>query len=410
MEKQEDLDILFHKLMNNQSTPEEIDRLMALLSSDAEIKTFSRLINKELKIPVSFDELDHKTKDGLRVSLQNILASEMPLMRPKGNPLWIRLNKHREYFAAASVALLVAAAACFLLIKPAKKITGLTSRENIKNDVAPGGNKAVLTLANGTTIVLDRAHNGQVANQGNIKVVKVNSGLLAYSPQSAAGSGQPAVNGKEAVVQFNRLSTPRGGQYQLVLPDGSKAWLNAASSIRYPTAFAGKERKVEITGEVYFEVAHDPDKPFRVAVGDMEVEVLGTHFNINAYEDEATIKTTLLEGGVKVTEGSHVQMLKPGEQAGLNRDGQISLVKDANVDAAVAWKDGYFSFDKADLQTVMHQLSRWYNVDVVYQGDIPPQEFGGEIQRNLNLSQVLLVLKQSQIHFKIEGNNLIVLP
>lgn len=397
--------------MNNACSPEEADRVIAMLSSERPEVDLLRLLREEMKSPVAPDQISDETRQRMQEILKKILSGEVrqDQFRTRNR---IVSHKFWRYSAAASITIMLGVGAYLLFFtRPKKEVAEISAvQRHFKNDVAPGGNKAVLTLANGTTIVLDRAHNGQVANQGNVKVVKVNSGLLAYSSPQAAGGGQPAVDGKETVVQFNRLSTPRGGQYQLVLPDGSKVWLNAASSIRYPTAFAGKERKVEITGEVYFEVAHDPDKPFRVVAGDMEVEVLGTHFNINAYEDEATINTTLLEGGIKVTEGSHVQMLRPGEQAQLNRDGQIRLVKDANVDAAVAWKNGYFSFDKAGLQAVMHQLSRWYNVDVSYQGDIPPQEFGGEIQRNLNLSQVLSVLKQSQVHFKIEGNKLIVLP
>jgi ferric-dicitrate binding protein FerR (iron transport regulator) len=205
------------------------------------------------------------------------------------------------------------------------------------------------------------------------------------------------------------LGTPRGGQYRLMLPDGSKVWLNAVSSIRYPTAFTGKERRVEITGEAYFEIVKDASRPFKVSVNSsMEVSVLGTHFNINAYTDEPTIKTTLLEGSVKVTHNEHSVVIKPGEQTQFNSEGTMKVVHDANVDQAVAWRNGMFEFEDADLQSILRQVMRWYDVDVEYQGNIPDRYFTAIISRDKTLTGVLEILKLSDIDYKLEGKKLVV--
>jgi transmembrane sensor len=183
----------------------------------------------------------------------------------------------------------------------------------------------------------------------------LNNGQVAYK----------VIGGKQSDVLFNTLTTPRGGQFRLALPDGSEVWLNAASSIKYPTAFTGKDRKVEITGEAYFEIAHDASKPFKVRVNGMEVNVLGTHFNINAYHDEAFVNTTLLQGKVSLTKAGAVALLRPGQQARVDNTRSISVLNNVDVDQVVAWKNGYFSFEKADLQTVMRQIARWYDVDII---------------------------------------------
>ena len=324
----------------------------------------------------------------------------------------LRLNWGR-IAAAAAVLLLVSTGAYFLLrnnsIGPIAKTEMQQSR--FKNDVAPGGNKAILTLDNGTQIILDSAANGTLTQQGNTKVIKLDSGQLAY--QQLATGNEP--------ISYNTVSTPKGGQYQIILSDGSKVWLNAASSLKYPTAFTGKERNVELTGEGYFEVAHNAAKPFHVSIAsslgdgrDMQVEVLGTHFNINAYSDESSIKTTLLQGSVKVTlrqaQGDKVQIIKPGEQASVTLSGADIIVGEADVDEAVAWKNGRFQFNNSDIKTIMRQLARWYDVDVTYEGNIPERFFTADISRNTNLSELLKVLELSKIHFTIEGKKLTVMP
>ena len=267
----------------------------------------------------------------------------------------------------------------------------------VQNDVAPGGNKAVLTLANGRQIFLDSAHTGMLAQQGNAQIVKTDSGRLEYT----------IVQGKPAGIVYNTLMTPRGGQFKLRLPDGTDVWLNSASSIRYPTAFAEGERKVEITGEAYFEVAGDKAKPFQVKVGDMNVLVMGTHFNINAYADEGAVATTLLEGSVKVSSGNKSATLKPGQQA--VAASELTIVNNANVEQIMAWKNGYFSFNQADLRTVLRMLERWYDIDVKYPDNIPVRHFTGELSRDLTLSQVISVLGEMDVKFKIEGKTLTVM-
>ncbi|HZW69216.1 MAG TPA: FecR domain-containing protein, partial [Hanamia sp.] len=268
--------------------------------------------------------------------------------------------------------------------------------------LAPGGNKAILTLANGSQIILSNAQNGALAQQGNTKVVKLDDGKLAYRQDEITVA---------PVIEYNTVSTPRGGQYQLTLSDGSKVWLNAASAITFPTAFAGKERKVEIKGEAYFEVTHDASKPFEVTVNGMQVAVLGTHFNINAYDDEGNTKTTLLEGSVKVSKGNLHRIIVPGEQAVINNLSDIINVNnDANLDAVIAWKNGKFYFDHSNIRTVMNQISRWYNVDIEYSGNVS-KIFGGTISRNVSASNVFRILEATGgVHFKIEGKKVIVEP
>ena len=209
---------------------------------------------------------------------------------------------------------------------------------------------------------------------------------------------------------YNTISTPNGGDYQLVLADGSKVWLNAASSLRFPANFVGRERKVELTGEAYFEVAKNPAMPFKVKLNGMEVEVLGTHFNINSYADESAIRTTLLEGSIKINRPHASSLLKPGQQAMMDKNGQISVINDADLDEAVAWKDGKFQFDRADIHNVMRQLARWYNIDVEYKGTVA-SHFGGTISRDVNLSKVLGMLHLTgEVKFQVQDKKVIVMP
>lgn len=267
-----------------------------------------------------------------------------------------------------------------------------------KNDLGPGGNKAILTLANGSTVVLDSTKNGLVIQQSNTQIVKTGKGQLSYSILSKGS--------KELV--FNSIRTPRGGEYQLVLPDGTKVWLNASSSIRFPVAFVGKERKVSISGEAYFEVAKNKKMPFIVSTGNMNIEVLGTHFNVLAYQDEAVIKTTLLEGAVKIINEKSVAYLRPGEQSRLTDKGQLSVKKDIDLDREIAWTKGQFNFNSNTIQEIMQQLSRWYDVEVVYQGKTSKETFSAVIKRSSNISQVLKLMESSGVKFTIEGKKIYV--
>ena len=306
--------------------------------------------------------------------------------------LWPRMS------VAASILLFVGITTYFLSTRHPSS----NSSTEYLSDIPPGGNRAILTLSNGQQINLNTAKNGKLALQGIVSINKSASGNLIYQAnlEQAGNTGE---------VQYNTMSTPIGGQYLLVLQDGTKVWLNAASSIKFPTAFTGQERKVEVTGEAYFEVAHNAAKPFRVISSKQIVEVLGTHFNINAYADEAGIRTTLLEGSVKVSTGLDNIVIKPGEQS-VFQDGFLGVTKHADIDEAVAWKNGYFQFNDEKISSVMHKLSRWYNIEVQYSGDTSNEGFSGAISRSKNISQVLNMLERTKaVHFKIEGRRVIVL-
>ncbi|MCD2424905.1 FecR domain-containing protein [Niabella pedocola] len=312
------------------------------------------------------------------------------------SPSWLKRS-----ISIAAVFLVIAAAGYFFLLRPAstQKDTPAGETATIKNrDIAPGGNKAVLTLADGGHIVLDSAQDGTLGVQGGTKLIKQQDGQLTYNADAA----------KPAGILYNMLSTPRGGQYQLTLADGTRVWLNAVSSIRFPTAFTGKERNVSITGEVYFEVAHDAAKPFKVTVNGMAVTVLGTHFNINAYSDEDAIATTLLEGSVLVSRNGAANLLKPGQQSRVDDRGTISIQNDIDINQVVAWKNGFFQFKEADMETIMKQLSKWYNMDVVFEGSKPSAVYTGRVPRNLSLSALLKVLELSEVRLDVEGNRIII--
>ncbi|MBV4360521.1 FecR family protein [Pinibacter aurantiacus] len=263
--------------------------------------------------------------------------------------------------------------------------------------IKPGGDKAILTLADGRTINLDSAANGNLASQAGVQIRKLASGQIAYEISS-----QP----NEKVV-WNTISTPKGGQYQLTLPDGTKVWLNAASSLRFPTAFTGKERRVEITGEGYFEVEHNAEKPFYVSVGKTEVKVLGTHFNVMAYEDEEAKQITLLQGSVLVSQASNNTKLIPGQQARVAAD--INVADNVDLEQVVAWKNGAFVFGESmSVEEVMRQIARWYDVDVVFRHKINGH-IGGSVSRNANISEVLKILELTgAVKFEIVGRKVIV--
>lgn len=314
----------------------------------------------------------------------------------------VKRNSHWQWAAAAAVLILLAGGFYALFFKADTVQPEIASTVVIKKDFKPGGNNAVLTLANGKQVILDSVNAGVLSMQGKTKVIKVKGGLLSYNQQSSIGNQQSS-------IQYNMITTPRGGQYEVVLPDGTRVWLNAASSIRFPTAFTGKEREVQITGEAYFEVAKKVDQPFKVLVRGMTVNVLGTQFNVMAYNDESEIKTTLVQGKVKVvTNNGQSEVLEPSEQAMINENGEMSIVKNANINEIIAWKNNLFWFDNDNVQEIIKQLSRWYDVDIQIKGDIPDL-FTGSIPRNIAFSKVFEVLqKTGSIQYKIENNKTII--
>lgn len=307
---------------------------------------------------------------------------------------------YRRWAAAAAVLLLLATGTYFWSrYSPAARQVASKTAGRPLHDATPGVTGAVLTLDDGKQVVLDSTGNGVIANQNGTKVL-LSKGQLDYETSRTSGG-----------ISYNTMTTPRGRQFKLTLPDGTKVWLNAASSLKYPTAFTENERKVEITGEAYLEVAQNANKPFILSAADgVTVKVLGTSFNINAYPDENAVYTMLVSGGVQVSAVRNASpvTLQPGQQANLNKGtGKISI-RPADEEQVLAWKNGYFHFDRADIQTIMRQISRWYDVEVEYK-EVPDKKFSGTIPRNVNASQVFKILELTgNVHFNIEGNKVIV--
>jgi len=330
------------------------------------------------------------------VSSQNSPLAVNKIVSINRKVIWLK-----RLSVAASVLLIISIS--YFSLRPAVSPVSIEKNIEITKDfdVKPGGQKAILTLSDGSQIILDSAANGLLTQQGASAVIKLTNGQLQYSSSKIA----------TAEVLYNTMSTPVGGQYQLQLPDGSKVWLNAASSIRYPTAFSEQVRRVEITGEAYFEIARNKNMPFVVQFNNgTEVRVLGTHFNIKAYSDEPEIKTTLLEGSISITHGQKNILLSSGNQAQIDKKGDIKLVMNSDTEEAVAWKNGSFQFNSADLESVMRQTARWYNLEVEYKGN-PSKEnrFTGKIPMSVNLSRLLKWMEWSDVHFKLEGNKLTVM-
>ena len=362
-----------------------VQRYLDKQLSDEELELFVQL-TKEGK-------LDDQLLDAWNEEAEISEADEMDYQRAnQPKPLWPKL------VAAASI--LIAIFAGFYFYSGTGHTLNSIATASTKHDAAPGGNKATLTLSDGSQISLTDAGNGQLAEQSGVRITKNADGQLVYS----------IVPSDTKELAYNTISTPRGGVYQINLPDGTSVWLNAASSIKFPTTFAHlSQRQVELRGEAYFEVAKNKKLPFIVSTGQQQVEVLGTHFNINSYEDEEEVKTTLLEGSVKVSAGN-VMFLKPGQQATSSvRSGGKVKVGPANIEQAMAWKNGFFHFEKENLHSVLRQLARWYDVEVVYQIDRPDDEFVGDIPRGVKLSEVLKILEFEGTHFRIEGRKLFVI-
>lgn len=354
----------------------------------------------------AFDDTVHETgshegEAGLRERIKNQIFSQADIPQPdKGParpvPYWLGL---------AATLLLFALAGAYFLIR-AKPAPAYDARVP-KQDLLPGGNKAMLTLSGGQTIILNDASNGRIASEGSVAISKAGDGSVVYK-KAGVNAAQ-----KNKAVPLNTLSTPKGGQYHLTLADGTKVWLNAASSIQFPAVFQGSAREVAVTGEVYFEVAHNPAQPFRVTANDQQIEVLGTHFDVNAYTDEPDTRTTLLEGKVKIISKNQNAILHPGQQAQIRLAGAgapIAIKTLRNAEEVIAWKNGFFEFDQAGVTSIMRQVARWYDVQVIYSGRIPDKTFSGTIARNANASQLLEILSYSGLHFKIEGKKVIITP
>jgi hypothetical protein len=391
------LSYLFKKYTENSCTAEERNKFIQMVKQEENTPELNSLISSAVNVAEAEHEINQEKADELFARVLNVTPDN-------GAATIFPLRKNKKiWWAAAAIILLVLGSSVYYILNKSTTqqiVQNKTIHKPLKNDVAPGYKGAILTLSNGQQIILDSAGNGMLTSQGNTNILKQN-GKIVYDEQNISKSE----------VLYNTMTTPRGRQYSLVLADGTKVWLNAASSITFPTVFTGNERRVQITGEAYFEVAKNAAMPFKVEVDQMEVKVLGTHFNIKAYDDESSIKTTLLEGSVRVTKENLDALLKPGQEAVLdNRSGDFK-VAEANIEEAVAWKDGLFEFNNADIRSIMRQLSRWYDIEVVYQGDIAGKNFSGVMSQNTNLSQVLKMLQLTKaVHFKVEGAKVIVSP
>ena len=384
---------LLDKYLSGAISEEERLQLNKLLEQEQFRRQLEAIMDKEL----SEHSFESEEDVHLLTQIQQNIDEKIKERDPTSSRL-VRINWRRIAAAAVLILLTGAAAYWFWNTKKPNEAIAVTKDQNKTNDVAPGGNKAVLELADGSKIILDSANNGTLAKQSSVSIIKLDNGQLAYNSQK----------GKPSEILYNTISTPKGGQYQLVLSDGTKVWLNAASSLRFPAAFVGKERNVELKGEGYFEVAKNAAMPFRVRVNDMEVQVLGTHFNINAYADEADTRTTLLEGSIRFLKESEAHLVKPGQQVVAPHQKPIVINDDVDLDEVMAWKNGMFQFESADLKTILRQAARWYDIDIAYEDEIKDR-FSGQISRNVNLSQLLKILELTgRVHFEIEGKRIIV--
>jgi len=387
--------------LQNTINPEQTEELFQYLNDHTErseelLREMAENFEFRMSDPKPIDEeISNRMLQGLLSRLSGTPVIELTPVNKRNRMRWI----------AAAILFVIAGSAAFFIYNRQKPtaVPAITANpQHVTKDVLPGFDGAILTTAGGNKIVLDGAANGIINKEENADIIKENNQLVYRQ-----SSGNTV-----ATESYNTLSTMKGRKFQLLLSDGTKVWLDAASSITYPIAFTGAQRKVMVTGQVYFEVAKDASKPFLVETGSATVQVLGTHFNVNAYKDEASMKTTLLEGAVKISNKIGSSLLKPGQQAAISNTttGTIKVASNVNVDEVMAWKNGFFQFNGAGLSTVLNQLSRWYDVDIVYEGKMNEREFEGKIGRDLNLSQVLKLLEKLQVHFRIEGNKLIVQP
>jgi len=364
---------LIKKYLDGKATPEE----MALLESWYNDLATDR---PEFKEEPDYDEVGTEILSRLR---------DQHKMQAKQRSLWPRLT--------AVAAMLLIGIIIYNQTRPSKVIT--SQQYALKNDLHPGSRGAVLTLANGIKIDLEKMDKGHEVYQGKTSIAMTGDSSLVYN----SGTSNTAIS-------YNEVFTPYGKTYSVVLADGTRVWLNSGSSLKFPTGFTGNNRTVYLKGEAYFEVIHNKEKPFYVVTGEQVTEDLGTGFNINAYNDERFIETTLIEGSIKVTKGNISHRLRPGQHA-LTNAGNMFVVESANVDKVSAWRNGTFVFDGENIGTIMRQIARWYNVEVIYQTSTDNKDFVATISRYSNISEVLEKLQSTgAIHFKIEGRSVFVMP
>jgi len=384
---------LFNLYFNHTASQQEIDEFYELIRKSAGDEFLTTLLKELWEDAATQKPLftPEKTEEILKSILEH--DEDKPTVFQKISPNFSYLLK-----AAAAIILMLSGLLYLNQKKPVLVVK--TVKQTLKQDILPGGSHAVLTLANGKTIKLDTSPNGVLAKRDGLKITKTANGQLICNLVAADVKPDDTEN---------IISTPKGGQYQVSLSDGTKVWLNAATSLRFPVSFNSGYRKVELTGEAYFEVSKNPGKPFLVKTRNTTIKVFGTHFNVNAYPDETVSKTTLLEGSISIKSTRDSDLLKPGEQAIQHTDGKIALLKNVNEKSITAWKNGQFSFEDSGIEEIMRQVARWYDVSIVYEGKIPVKKLTGNISRNVNASALLSMLNYTGIDFRIEGKKIIVL-
>ncbi len=394
------ISILFKKYYNKTASPQEIRELFDLLKSSSDDE-LTELIRKEWE-----DQKDEDPIFNIEMSeniLKNILSEvgDVRAQTEETVPLslftWPILYKSLS--AAAAIIILLGIGLYFrssLNSNPGNQKASV----QLNADALPGVNKAMLILGNGQKIILDSLINGLIAKTENFEVNKTENGQLVYHAFDK--------NYKNARSEdINTLVTPRGGEYRVTLPDGSKVWLNATSSIKFPGVFKSNIREVELKGEAYFEIAKNSAMPFRVRSNGAQIEVIGTHFNVKAYGNEKLMKTTLVEGSIKITAGNFSHLLKPGQQAILTK-GELKVLDNVDIEEQVAWKNGLFLFKDTSIEDVMSQVASWYDLNVIFEGKIPEKYLTGKVSRSVNASEFMNLLKYAGVKFKIKEKNIII--
>ena len=395
---------LLEKLLNNSLDANELHQLQLLAKDPENDHYFDEFIlevmlQKRVELVSDYDKQEMLNQVFHRIGNDSAVENEPSISIENHRRRSLFVNHWWKY--AAVVFILIGTATYLWFNNRSQKASSGAVIASSQHDVpAPANARAVLTLANGQTIFLDSADDGTLARQGNIDVKKLSDGQILYDGASASGA-----------MEYNKLEVPRGSKVvAITLSDNTKVWLNAGSILNYPVSFTGTERSVSINGEGYFEVAHDPQKPFKVRKGEMEINVLGTHFNVNTYNDEKEIKITLLEGKVNVINNNESIILLPMQQAAIMDNNSIQLKKQIDAEEVMAWKNGFFSFKGATIETIMREIARWYNVQVEYKGVIK-ERFNVEIGRNTNVSKVFKILETTgAVHFIIDQNKIVVIP
>jgi ferric-dicitrate binding protein FerR (iron transport regulator) len=388
---------LFNLYYSGEATSEQTAELMTLVREGKHDAQLDDLLSEALR---------NQKSDGIFFTKQEsdqifypILESSLVSEDDQADHTQQPLRFSGFWRLAAAAAFLIIGFGAFYNFKITRTEEKVAVVKPVVKDLPPGGNRAMLTLADGSTIVLDSAANGLLAMQGHTRINKTEDGQLVYDSEKE--------DIDQSLSQINVLSTPKGGQYQIFLPDGSKVWLNASSSISYPAAFAKNERRVQVTGEVFFEVKKDKSKPFKVIFGQTEVEALGTSFNVMAYKEDLATITTLVEGSVSVTNNRSNKILKPGQQASVSTAGNITT-RSVDIQEAIAWKKGLFYFRDAGIELIMKKVARWYDVEIRYEGAIPLKHFTGKIPMDVNISELLQMLSYTGVACRIENEQVII--